>query len=172
MRKFLACFALFVTAPALTQDGPVFSKHSPALQTASVDKNTVLFKGELRLAGELVFEFNPQEQEGVFRAFFIPDPAEREKLPQVIGGHRPKPLTRVGIRDGDRVLVMTFGRETASAFAKGAHSYASARAIILMRDFGTTIECDSRQYYARVAQVARDGSRTILADARDGLAGC
>src|SRR5262249_30130854 len=134
-----------------------FSAYSPAFQLVDYNEQTHThrFRGTIKLPGTLFLGFDmdaPDRANGeiIFQKF-VPDPESAPKLPAVIRGFYAGPVRYVSVDAPLRQLVALFGGE--KEFTRVSHGTThelSRRAVVVLRDYSASIECDSRSYSAHV----------------------
>jgi hypothetical protein len=140
-----------------------------------VDDNlhTARFVGSVALSGELVFTFEGDGKTGdLLWAKFVPDESDASLLPQVIGGFYPGKLRFIWIKNDEETLVMTFGKRLADHYSLGSSRYVSKRVTLKIRDFTSSVECDTRGYGATIADVTKGDALVARTDHFSMADGC
>ncbi|MGH8750825.1 MAG: hypothetical protein ACREUV_03845 [Burkholderiales bacterium] len=150
----LSAFLLSVVAMAcFAEDHSItFSKYSPKLKLVSLDreKSVARFRGVVALTGTLFIGFDMAEPNlangEVNFAKFVPDATSIVRLPAVVAGFYPSQVKYVLLEPSDSALEAVFGKKEAARLSHGTEHYVSRRVKVLIRNYTTSVECDSRGY--------------------------
>ena len=167
MRPFIAILILCATAAVAADHRMVWSSYSPELRLKSIDRklDVVRFSGHITVRGELVIVFEGEgDDRDLLWVKLVPDAVELRRFPQVVGGFYPAPLKSLWIHNSDDLLEQAFGPKLAAEYSKGHDRYVSRRGTFVLADYSASVECDSREYGARLLRVAEPGDSALLAN--------
>jgi hypothetical protein len=155
----LVSVAVFAQAPVSTR--LAFSNYASGLRLASYDQATgaFTFSGNMMLTGTLFVEFDESEpnQGDGFVNFekFVPDKGYLSELPAVVSGPYAEPVTFLSLDATDTQLAAVFGGQRQFArLSHGRPSTVSRRVRVVLSDYTTEVECDSREYEAHVLSIS------------------
>lgn len=114
--------------------------------------STGTFQGHVVIRGRLYFSFDQLDDShygNVLSARLLPAPEMNGRLPYVVSGFYPAPLTHVSLVPPDRVLVMTFGKTEANRLQSGQKESLWVDVEVTASKYIASVECDSRVYFAR-----------------------
>ncbi len=127
-----------------------FSSYESDLRIDEIDnKNLVVtFSGEVELSGTLVFRLDmitdSEFGEPLF-IDFIPDNDQLALLPQVTEGFYAKVLDRMSVFGAEELYHQLYGE----GFTSKERELRKV-GILRVKSYATSVECDSRQYFARL----------------------
>jgi hypothetical protein len=166
MKKIALLLSVALAVQTLAQDSArerevVFSAYDSALRLASYDErtNSHVFEGTIELTGTLFLVFDmeaPDRANGEINfQKFVPDLASQSRLPTVVDGFYPGAVRYVNLDSSPQQLAALFGgEEELHRVSHGALPEVSRPAVVVLRDYTATTECDSRTYYAHVVSIA------------------
>ena len=173
--KFISfLFLIFpIVVLASGEKSQVFSNFSGSFKLASIDSATysTSFAGRQQATGEIVFEIALDEnQESSVRSIsFIPD--DPNLFPAVASGFYAKAATKIELINTERVKELLFlDFEWRKALAE-QKSFISKRGSLELKSYTTTIECDTRQYFAEMVSFSASQEVSFF-ETRSELAGC
>ena len=147
-------------AQAESKKDVIFSKYSSELQLVSYDEKHHVheFKGTIQMTGTLYVAFDmaePNQASGyVLFKKFIPDSEYLPLLPTVIDGFYPGKVKYISLNAPQNQIEAFFGgKETFEKISHGNLHEVSKRAEVVLSNFYTSVECDSRLYYAKVTSI-------------------
>lgn len=146
-----------------------FSGHTPSLTRASFDAHTgtYMFAGSVSLTGTLFVEFDmggPHQALGnITFEKFVPDKAQRARLPAVIAGPFANPVKFLSLDATRQQLAAVFGGKQAfERISHGRTHSVSRRVQVQLDHYATLVECDARSYRAHVVSITpTPASRTV-----------
>jgi hypothetical protein len=152
----------YIANAAEAEGGAVtFSKYDPRIHLVSYDEQTHThnFSGTIKLTGTLFLEFDMAASHRANGEInfqkFVPDPESGSKLPAVIEGFYPGPVRYLSLDAPlDQLVALFGGRQQYTRLSHGTAHEISKRAVVVVRDYVATIECDARAYGAHVISVA------------------
>lgn len=157
IKSMLISLLLLLTSSALMADENVkFSDYTSNLKIKEISYGMphVQFSGQLEIKGTLVFRLDRLSEtefgEPIFADFF-PNEDQRDLFPQVIEGRYAKKLESIGIININEAYKQAFGE-----LQKHDTRKISVSGVIIVEDYTTTIECDARQYFARMISIKVD----------------
>ena len=148
--KYLLCSVLLASTAAPADERVIFSDYQGSLRVKEVDgtRHVVRFSGEVEVSGTLVFSLDRLSEtefgDPLF-ARFIPDSDQLDRFPQVVEGFYPAPLERISLINIGELYAQLFGADTRATSAELRKA-----GTIKLAAYATSVECDSRQYYAQV----------------------
>ncbi len=173
--KFISfLFLIFPTIVlASAEKSQVFSDFSGSFKLASIDPVTysTSFAGRQQARGEIVFEIvlDENEENSVRSISFIPD--DPSLFPAVASGFYARAATKIELINTERVKELLFlDFEWRKALAE-QKSFISKRGSLELKSYTTTIECDTRQYFAEMVSFSASQEVSFF-ETRSGLAGC
>ncbi len=161
VRRFALLFAIACAQSSIASERAVtWSNFTSPLKLVSFDEmtSTATFQGQVVIRGRLYFSFDLLDDErygSVLSAKLVPSPETIERLPYIVSGFRPAPITHIHLVPADRVLVMTFGKAEAKRLQNGRKESVWVDAEVSVSNYIASVECDSRVYVARPIAIAR-----------------
>ena len=173
----LSLSALLLCSVAAAADVEVFSNHRGPFVVQDVDseRHITRFSGEIVLTGEIQFSFDQLDESrygAPLFAKFIPDEQYRDSFPEVVAGFYPRQLTVIGLYDEMATFEAVFGEEMAKELVPGNKPVISVRGQVTLTGYVTSVECDSRQYSARLKAFIPETERVALIAPSNLIDGC
>ena len=151
-----------------------FNEYSDSFKVDSVNFTyfTVSFSGKAESEGEIVFVMVPDDgyEDEIYKIEFIPD--DSSIFPSISEGFYPKKLDKIGLLNHSKLKELLFSEEEWVAVVSKRQRFVSIRATIVLEKYGTSEECDSRQYYANVSGVTKDMGAPAYHSVRPDVSGC
>lgn len=163
--------AIACAQPSPASEGSVtWSTFASPLKLVSFDETTSTgtFEGQVVIRGRLYFSFDQLDggrYGSVLSAKLVPSPDSIKRLPYVVSGFRPAPLTHIHLVPADRVLVMTFGKAEAKRLQDGRKESMWIDAEVSVSNYIASVECDSRVYIAQPIAIARPQQNLAMRNA-------
>ena len=146
MKIFVAIFLSFISFHAQADENLVFSAYDNSIkQVAAKDNFDAQFKGEVKITGMLLVDFERDE------AYFFPNEKSIQKLPNVVQGSHPKKAETIFIGAGRKLLNKILTKQAILSLL-GESSFESA-ATVTIKNFRTEVACDAREYEADIVSV-------------------
>lgn len=145
----------------------IWSTFTSSLNLVSFDEvtSTGTFQGHVVIRGRLYFSFDQLDDDhygDVLYAKLVPAPEMIERLPYVVSGFYPAPLTYISLVPPDRVLVMTFGKAEAKRLQRGRKESLWVDVEVSLSKYIASVECDSRIYIARPMAIVRSQQKLAM----------
>lgn len=174
--RTLILFLLFLPL-GLNADEPAieFNNHGGAFEVSSTvhPYHSTAFDGEVVVRGELVLQVVRDPFSNTLEGYRIRlIPEDPEVFPYVVEGFYAKPLTTVSLLNSDDILQMVFTPDELTSMAESDELFVSRRGYFTVRDYGTSVECDSRQYYGELAAFSPDTIELAYHSDREEMHGC
>lgn len=134
---------------------------------APAQTDTVTARGMLYITFDMVSETTVN---GVLFARFVPDEKDMKLFPAVTSGPHPGPVRHISFEPPEPLLEAAVGKEKAAQLSHGTESEMQIPVELVLRNFSTEIECDSRVY--RAMFVSLRPQTTQMASARNPPHGC
>ncbi len=153
MKVFI--FLLFILSPNVFSTEvkeEMFSSFSGDFKLASVNHsyNVISFSGTQVARGEVVFEvvtIDDDENE-IIKVNFIPD--EPSLFPYVSAGFYAKKLFKISLINHSKARELLFSDEEWKKLISTGEAYISKNVEIEIHNYATSVECDTRHYYAEI----------------------
>lgn len=155
--KKLAFFILTFSLSALSNEvqNQKFNDYSGDLKLSSVNFTyyVAAFSGSQIAEGEVVFEVRPFEgnEDGIYNVAFIPE--QPSLFPYVKDGFYAKKLIKIDLLNHAKAKELLFSEEEWKAEVAKGNPYISKKVSIEIVNYATSVECDSRHYYAEILNV-------------------
>lgn len=132
----------------------------------------VSFSGQLESDGEVVFEVRPDEgyKHDIYKVVFFPKDAS--VFPAITEGFYPKKLDRIGLLNHAKAKALLFTDEQWQIAVSQNQRYISVDASIVLEQYSTSVECDSRQYYASISALTQNKTAFAYYSVREDVVGC
>jgi hypothetical protein len=132
----------------------------------------VSFSGYAGSEGEVVFEMVPDDgyEHEIYKIEFIPN--DTSIFPSISDGFYSKKLYKIGLLNHSKVKELLFTDEEWAEVVLKKQRYVSVRASIVLDNYGTSVECDSRHYYADILGVTKDKVSLAYHSVRADVSGC
>ncbi len=151
-----------------------FSNFSGGFKLLSVNHsfNVISFSGKQIAKGEVVFEVVSIDdlENDILKVNFIPD--EPSLFPFVSSGFYAKKLFKISLLNHSKAKDLLFSDEEWKASIATGETYISKKVEIEIHNYATSIECDSRRYYAEILNVISPSQLVQKATERKELWGC
>lgn len=151
-----------------------FNEYSNDFRVDSVNFSyyAISFSGAVKSTGEIVFEMVHDDgyENEIYKIVFIPEDASI--FPAISEGFYPKELDKIGLLNLSEVKALLFSDEEWEAAISQKPRYISLRASLVLEQYGTSVECDTRQYYANISSVSKDNIKLAYHAVRPDVAGC
>lgn len=151
-----------------------FNEYSGDFKIDSVNFSyfAISFSGKEESEGEIVFVMVPDDgyEDEIYKIEFIPD--DSSVFPSISEGFYPKKLNKIGLLNHSKVKELLFTKEEWDAVVSKKQRFISTRATIVLEKYGTSVECDSRQYYANISGVKKDKGALAYHSVRPDVSGC
>ena len=138
------------------------------------------WSGRLQLDGTLVVEFyraegteaSPNFGSGV--VFFEPNASSLRRLPRAVGKFYPLAPTNIWVENADPVPVLAqlLGSSKATELALSKQSRFEIQVTIQLSEFGTSIDCDQRNYGMKYVNVRTLAMPRVIASTEARNIGC
>jgi hypothetical protein len=116
---------------------------------------------QFEASGSLYFIFDvgaDAQMDGVLFARFVPDDKSRPKFHAVTSGKYPGAVKYVSFEPAENVLTAVVGAARAARLSHGRDRIAQIPVTLILRNYHSEVECDSRVYYATFVAAKRIGS--------------
>lgn len=132
----------------------------------------VSFNGQESSEGEIVFEFIWEEgvDGEVYQIGFIPN--NPELFPYVMSGFYPKKIQKIGLGDEKVIIDALFTKEEWEKARSTKPRFISKKGIVTIKNYGTSVECDSRHYYASFVSYTPSVNEYAVSNIKSGFGGC
>ena len=171
MNRYIVTIILITCASALSADEKVkFSTYESNLKVSEISYGSpyIEFHGEIEVQGTIVFRLDMLSEtefgQPIF-ADFIPDNNQLNLFPQIIDGRYPKKLERVSLLNTEEAYKQVYKVSTKHA----TREIRKPGTAILTTD-ATSIECDSRQYMAKLKAFTINHSVEVVSTKK--VSGC
>ena len=152
----------------------LFSDYSESFKVQSVDFSNyvVSFSGRVKAAGEIIFELVQDEgYEGeIYKVSFIPN--DVQIFPAIASGFYPKKLEKLDLINHELAKKLLFSTAEWEKAISARKRFISKSGIVEVESYATSVECDSRQYYAKIVSFSVPSLKVSYADERSEMAGC
>lgn len=174
--KKLLFFVLTFSLNALSNEvqNQKFNSYSGDFRLSSVNFTyyVAAFSGSQIAKGEVIFELREFEgyDNSIYKVAFIPD--QPSLFPYIVDGFYAKNLVKIDLLNHSKAKELLFSDEEWKVEVAKGIPYISKEASIEVVNYATSVECDSRQYYAEILSVK---SKDVLArnfSERAVLGGC
>jgi len=174
--KIFLYLMLLISASAFSSDKreQIFNDYEGNFQVSSVifAYHLVSFKGTQAASGEVVFELVHGEdyENDIYKVSFFPD--NPKLFPSIESGFYPEKLNKIDLMNHEKVRKAVFTNDEWKAAIAKKQNYVSKRGTIQLQDYKTSVECDSRQYYAKMLSFESTDLEITYAKTREEMAGC
>lgn len=174
--RVLILLLLFL-AMGLNADEPTieFNNHDGAFELSSTihPHRPTVFAGEVVIRGELVMEIVRDPGSNILEGYRIRlIPEDPEVFPYVVEGAYATPLATVSLLNQEDILPMVFTPDELASISESDELFVSKRGYFTVSEYGTSVECDSRQYYGKLAAFSPDSMEVAYHSDRVELHGC
>ena len=151
-----------------------FSSFSGGFKLSSVNHsfNVISFSGKQIAKGEVVFEVVTIDdyENDIYRVNFIPE--EPSLFPYVSSGFYAKKLFKIALLNHSKAKDLLFTDEEWKKSLSTGETYISKNVEIEIHNYATSVECDSRHYYAEILNIKSPTQLVQKAKERKELWGC
>ena len=151
----------------------IFNDFTGALQISAINyrDHSVRFSGSQKADGEIVFEMADDGSQWSIRAVvFVP--SQPRLFPEVTSGFYAKELVKIELVKSDEIKQLLFSESEWQQVISKKLGFVSRRGTIEIREYVTSVECDSRFYSAELVAFKSSQSEISYAQDRPELAGC
>ncbi len=176
MRYFFLWIAMtLMSSLTYAQQPQYFNDYSSLMTVKSVDFEYLVtaFNGTESTSGEIIIALVDDDLDGkmdVYKAAFIP--SNDEIFPYVIAGFYAQKLIKIDLVNTDKVIDLLFTDSQWQEVIKANKSYVSKKGVVSVKNYATSVECDSRQYYAEITAFTLDFEEITMSDTRKEMHGC
>jgi hypothetical protein len=167
---FITLMLVFFSSTSLSAENVRFSDYESHLRIKEISFESpyIKFKGQIEVEGTLVFRLDMLTQtefgEPMF-ADFIPRNDRLDLFPQVIEGRYPKKLVQLGVSNMHEIYGQFVGDDV-----EHKNNEVRIHGTALFESYTTTIECDSRKYFATLVKFLP--SKDIASTDQKSIIGC
>jgi len=151
-----------------------FGEYTGEFKVKSVNYSYYLvsFSGSEWASGEVIFEVNYGDgnEYEIHKVSFIPD--ELEKFPVINKGFYAKKLVKIDLLNHEKAQSLFFtGKEWEEAVLQRS-PFISKKGNIRLTNYATSVECDSRHYFAEIINIQKNDDLALYSKNRVELMGC
>ena len=175
MKYVLTIFVILLsTFSYAKQEAQVFNQFKGDFSVSSVnfDYLAVLFIGEETSEGEIVFEFIWEEgvDGDIYQIGLIPN--NPELFPYVVSGFYSSKIQNIGLGDEKAIIDALFTKKEWEEARKSKPRFLSKKGVVTINKYGTTVECDSRHYFATFVSYTPSNNSYAVSNNKAGFGGC
>ncbi len=176
MKYLMTLLAAALISPVgFAEQSQYFNAYGGSITVKSVDFQhfSMAFYGTEASQGEVVFELLDDDQSGhreIYKASFIPN--DIELFPYVIAGFYSKKLIKIDLLNYDKARDLLFTANEWEEAATTKKAFISKKGLVTIKNYATSVECDSRQYYAEISDFKKETNDLAMFDTRNEMSGC
>lgn len=166
---------LFCASISANDKKQVFNDYSGNFKLSETNPEvfTTTFRGEVTILGELVIELIDNGEPNKvhpYKVSLIPD--DKNILPYIQSGFYSMNLQKVDFLNAEYALNSTFSQEEIKIPEGSESIFLSKRGYFTLNEYATSVECDSRQYYANFVSYKPESGMVAYHVDRKELHGC
>ena len=142
------------------------------VSTVNFDYLQVSFDGSETVSGEVIFELVPEDdyENEIYKVSFIPE--NISVFPSIESGFYAKQLKKIDLLNHNEAKSLIFSDSEWAQILKQKKRFVSKRGKVEIIKYATSVECDSRQYYAEVKSFSTHQLKVSYSENRKVMAGC